>query len=230
MSLDLSLIADSVPKIALGAGLTLQLLLLSLALGTVLGIGAALMRISGRPLLAWPSFAYTYVIRGTPMLVQLFLVYYGLSQFEAVRNSMLWPVLREPYWCAILALSINCGAYTAEILRGGIQGVEQGLHEAGRALGLSPAQRFVHVTAPIAVRLALPAYGNEMISLLKATALVSMITMSDITGVARTIVAKTFAPYEIFISAAIVYLCMTWIIQRLVALAEWRLNRPLRAA
>ncbi len=228
MSFDLSLILDSVPKIAGGAGLTLQLLLISLTLGTLIGVGAVLMRISGAPLLAWPSFAYTYIIRGTPMLVQLLLVYYGLSQFEAVRNSALWPILREPYWCAVLALSINCGAYTAEILRGGIQGVDAGLHEAGRALGLTPAQRFLHVTAPIAVRLSLPAYGNEMVSLMKATALVSMITMSDITGVARNIVAKTFAPYEIFISAAIVYLAITWFIQRGLRLVERRAGRYLK--
>lgn len=228
MSFDLSLILDSVPKIAAGAGLSLQLLFLSLAIGTMIGVGAALMRISGSPLLAWPSFAYTYVIRGTPMLVQLFLVYYGLSQFEAVRASALWSILRDPYWCAVLALSINCGAYTAEILRGGIQGVDAGLHEAGRALGLTPAQRFLYVTAPIAIRLSLPAYGNEMVSLLKATALVSMITMSDITGVARNIVAKTFAPYEIFISAAIVYLTITWFIQLGLRACERRASRYLK--
>ena len=228
MSFDLSLIADNVPKIALGAGITLQLLFLSLLVGSLLGVGAVLMRISGSAVLAWPSFAYSYVFRGTPMLVQIFLIYYGLSQFEAVRNSVLWPILREPYWCAIIALSLNCGAYTAEILRGGIQGVDQGLHEAGRALGLTPRQRFVHVTAPIAVRLALPAYGNEMISLLKGTALVSMITMNDITGVARNVVAKTFAPYEIFISAAIVYLVITWAIQGGVRLAERHFSRYIK--
>jgi octopine/nopaline transport system permease protein len=228
MSFDLSLIADNVPKIALGAGLTLQLLFLSLVIGSMLGVGAVLMRISGLPVLAWPSFAYSYVFRGTPMLVQIFLIYYGLSQFEGVRNSMLWPILREPYWCAIIALSLNCGAYTAEILRGGIQGVDHGLHEAGRALGLTPRQRFVHVTAPIAARLALPAYGNEMISLLKGTALVSMITMNDITGVARNVVSKTFAPYEIFISAAIVYLMITWAIQHGVRLAERHFSRYIR--
>jgi octopine/nopaline transport system permease protein len=228
MSFDLSLVADNFPRIALGAGLTLQLLFLSLAIGSVLGAGAVLMRISGNPLLSWPAFAYSYVFRGTPMLVQIFLIYYGLSQFEAVRNGPFWPILREPYWCAIIALSLNCGAYTAEILRGGIQGVDQGLHEAGRALGLSPRQRFVHVTAPIAIRLSLPAYGNEMISLLKGTALVSMITMSDITGVARTIVSKTFAPYEIFISAAIVYLIITWAIQIGIRMAEQRFSRYIR--
>ncbi len=135
------------------------------------------------------------------MLVQLFIIYHGLAQFEAIRNSFLWVFLREPFWCAIIAFSLNVGAYTAEILRGGIQGVDRGLHEAGRALGLKPHQRFIHVTAPIAVRLSLPAYGNEIISFLKGTALVSLITMCDVTGVARTIMARTFAPYEIFLSA-----------------------------
>ena len=225
MSFDLMLIAASLPKIATGVVLTLKLLVVSLLLGTALGIGAALMRISGSRLLAWPSFAYSYVFRGTPMLVQLFIIYYGLSQFEGLRNSMLWPILREPFWCAVIALSLNEGAYAAEILRAAIRGVDQGLHEAGRALGLSPRQRFMHVTAPIAVRLALPAYGNEMIGLLKGTALVSMIAMNDITGVARTIVAKTFAPYEIFISAAIVYLSITWVIQHGIHAAERHFNR-----
>lgn len=228
MSFDLMLIAASLPKIATGVVLTLKLLVVSLLFGTALGIGAALMRISGSRLLAWPSFAYSYVFRGTPMLVQLFIIYYGLSQFEGLRNSVLWPVLREPFWCAVIALSLNEGAYAAEILRAAIRGVDQGLHEAGRALGLSPRQRFMHVTAPIAVRLALPAYGNEMIGLLKGTALVSMIAMNDITGVARTIVAKTFAPYEIFISAAIVYLSITWAIQHGIRAAERHFNRYVR--
>ena len=228
MSFDLMLIGASLPKIATGVVLTLKLLVVSLLFGTALGIGAALMRISGSRLLAWPSFAYSYVFRGTPMLVQLFIIYYGLSQFEGLRNSMLWPILREPFWCAVIALSLNEGAYAAEILRAAIRGVDHGLHEAGRALGLSPRQRFMHVTAPIAVRLALPAYGNEMIGLLKGTALVSMIAMNDITGVARTIVAKTFAPYEIFISAAIVYLSITWVIQHGIRAAERHFNRYIR--
>jgi polar amino acid transport system permease protein len=225
MTFDLRLIAEAVPQIALGAGLTLQLLALSLVCGTTIGVVTALMRISGYRLLAWPALAYTYVVRGTPMLVQLFLIYYGLSQFEAVRASLLWPILREPYWCAVLAFSLNCGAYTAEILRGGILGVDKGLHEAGRALGLTASRRFMLVTAPIAVRLALPAYGNEVVSLLKATALVSMITMSDITGVARDIVARTFAPYEIFIAAAIVYLALTFALQAGLRRVERRASR-----
>lgn len=228
MSFDLMLIVSSLPTIGSGVVLTLQLLSVSVCVGTALGIVAAMMRISGSPLLAWPSFAYSYVFRGTPMLVQLFIIYYGLSQFEWLRNSMLWSILREPYWCAVIALSLNCGAYTAEIMRAAIRGVDQGLHEAGHALGLTPRQRFMYITTPIAVRLALPSYGNEVIGLLKGTALVSMIAMNDITGVARTIVAKTFAPYEIFIAAAIVYLSITWVIQHGIRLAEQHFNRYIK--
>jgi octopine/nopaline transport system permease protein len=228
MKFDFPLILESLPKIAQGVGLTLQLLMLALAIGSSLGLLAALMRISGNPVLAWPSFMFSYILRGTPMLVQIFLVYYGLSQFEFVRNSVLWPILREPYWCAVISLSLNCAAYTSEILRGGIQAVDNGLHEAGRALGLSTSQRFLHVTAPIAFRLALPAYGNEIISLLKGTSLVSLITMSDITGVARDIVSRTFAPYEIFISAALVYLSITWCLQFGMGRLEHRFSRYVR--
>jgi octopine/nopaline transport system permease protein len=228
MSFEFALVWDSLPKIVEGMGLTIELLLLSLAIGTALAVVLVLMRISGIAALSWPAFFYIYVFRGTPMLVQLFIIYHGLAQFEAIRESFLWVFLREPFWCATTAFSLNVAAYTAEILRGGIQGVDHGLHEAGRALGLKPRQRFLYVTAPIAIRLSLPAYGNEIISLLKATALVSLITMYDITGVARTIVARTFAPYEIFVSAAIVYLCLTWLIQRGVAIAERRFGRYVR--
>jgi polar amino acid transport system permease protein len=228
LSFDLMLIVSSLPTIGSGVVLTLQLLSVSVSVGTALGSVAAMMRISGSPLLAWPSFAYSYMFRGTPMLVQLFIIYYGLSQFEWLRNSMLWSILREPYWCAVIALSLNCGAYTAEILRAAMQGVDQGLHEAGRALGLNPRQRFMYITTPIAVRLALPSYGNEVIGLLKGTALVSMIAMNDITGVARTIVAKTFAPYEIFIAAAMVYLSITWLLQHCIRLAEQHFNRYIK--
>ena len=228
MSFDVDLILDSVPKLLAGLGLTLQLLLLSACLGTLLGVLTAGARLSHRWFLAWPARIYVTLFRGTPLLVQIFIIYYGLAQFPAVRESFLWTFLREPYWCAVLAFALNTGAYTGEIFRGGVQGVERGLGEAAWALGLTRWQRLRHVVAPIALRLSLPAYGNDMISLLKGTALASTITLLDVTGVARNIVAKTFAPYEIFISAAIVYLCMTWVIQRLIALAERRLNRPLR--
>jgi polar amino acid transport system permease protein len=228
MTFDLSLIGDSIPKMLEGIGLTLQLLLLSSLLGFLLAVGILLMRISGRWFLAWPAMAYIYVFRGTPILVQIFVIYYGLPQFEFIRDSIFWPVLREPFGCCVVALTLNSGAYVSEILRGGILGVDRGLHEAGKALGLSVTQRFVYVTTPIAVRLATPAYSNDFISMLKATALASTVTLLDVTGVARTIVAKTFAPYEIFIAAAVIYLVLTWFIQRGFGLFEKRMSRYLR--
>ena len=225
MSFDFSLILESVPRMFTGIGLTLQLLVLASILGTILAVIIALMRISNIPLLNWPAIVYIYIFRGTPMLVQIFVIYYGLSQFQTIRDSFLWIALREPFWCAIIAFSLNAGAYTAEILRGAIQGVDKGLLKASTALGLSKSQSFIHITTPIAIRLALPAFGNETISLLKSTALASIITMFDITGVARTIMAETFAPYEVFISAAIVYLFLAWFIQLGITIAEKRFNR-----
>ncbi len=225
MNIDFALIVESVPKMLAGVGITLEIFLLSTVCGTLLAIVTLLMRISPYRWLQWPAIAYIFFFRGTPMLVQIYIIYYGLAQFEFVRDSFLWPALRVPFWCAIIAFSLNVGAYTAEILRGAVQGVDKGLLEAGSALGLSKTRRFVHITTPIAVRLALPAYGNELISLMKSTALASTITIFDMMGVARTINAQTFKPYEVFISAAIVYLCIAWFIQRGIALAEWRFGR-----
>ena len=225
MNFDFALIVESVPKMLTGVSITLELLILSTLFGTLLAIVTVLMRIGPYRWLRWPAIAYIYFFRGTPMLVQIFVIYYGIAQFEFVRDSFIWPVLRVPFWCAIIAFTLNVGAYTAEILRGGIQGVDKGLLEAGSALGLSKSQRFVHITTPIAVRLALPAYGNEIISLMKSTALASTITIFDTMGVARTIMAQTFKPYEVFISAAIIYLCIVWFIQKGIALAEWRFGR-----
>jgi octopine/nopaline transport system permease protein len=225
MILDLHLIVDAIPRMLAGIGLTFQLLLLSAAIGMVIAIGLLLMRISERRWLSWPAQVYIYVFRGTPILVQIFIIYYGLPQFEWIRDSIFWPVLREPFGCAILALSLNTGAYVSEILRGGVLGVNKGLLEAGAALGLSVPQRFVYIATPIAARLALPAYGNDVISLMKATALASTITLADMTGIARTIVAETFAPYEIFISLAIIYIILTWILQKSFGRIEKYLSR-----
>lgn len=227
MSFDVSLVIDSLPRLIGGIGLTLELLFLSIFFGFLLAVVLLLMRISNLWYLSWPAFLYAYLFRGTPILVQIFVIYYGLPQFEFVRESPLWPILREPFGCALIALSLNDAAYVSEILRGGILGVDKGLHEAGRALGLSRSQRFIYITTPIAVRLAIPAYSNDTISMLKATALASTITLLDMTGVARTIVAETFAPYEIFLSAAIVYLVMTWIIQQGMGMLEKRMSRYL---
>ncbi len=229
MNIDFALIADSIPKMLVGIGLTFQLLFLSGVLGLALAIILLLMRISGRWYLSAPTMAYIYVFRGTPILVQIFIIYNGLPQLEFVRDSIFWPVLREPFGCAIVALTLNTGAYVSEILRGGVLGVDRGLKEAGAALGLSIRHRFIYITSPIAIRLCLPAYSNDVISLMKSTALVSTITLLDMMGIARTIVAETYAPYEIFISVMVIYLILTWIIQRSFGWMERRMSRHVKS-
>ena len=228
MSFDLALIYESIPRILMGIGLTFQLLFLSAFLGLILAIILLLMRISGKWYLVIPNMVYVYVFRGTPILVQIFIIYHGFPQFEFIRDSIFWPIFREPFGCAIVALTLNTGAYESEILRGGVLGVPKELHEAAAALGLKAHQRFIYITAPIATRLALPAYSNDFISLCKATALASTITLLDMMGVARTIVAETFAPYEIFISVAIIYLILTWVYQKCFGLLEKRLSRHVK--
>jgi|TARA_B110000967_G_C18827797_1_gene532349 octopine/nopaline transport system permease protein len=225
MSFDFAIIVDALPKMLMGIGLTFQLLIISAILGLTLAIGLMLMRISGKWYLSWPAQVYIYIFRGTPILVQIFIIYYGFPQLEFIRDSFLWPMFRDPFGCAIFALTLNTGAYVSEILRGGVLGVDRGLLEAGSALGLSVRQKFIYLTTPIATRLALPAYGNDIISLLKSTALASTITLADMTGIARTLVAQTFAPYEIFISLAIVYMILTWILQKSLGRVERYLGR-----
>ena len=229
MIFDFALIADSIPKMLAGFWMTFELWFLSAVLGLALAIILLLMRISGRWYLYAPAMAYIYIFRGTPILVQIFIIYHGFPQLEFIRESIFWPILREPYGCAILALTLNTGAYVSEILRGGVLGVDRGLKEAGAALGLSSTHRFIYITSPIAIRLALPAYSNDIISLMKSTALASTITLLDMMGIARTIVAETYAPYEIFLSLGVIYLILTWIIQKSIGLIEKRLSRHVRS-
>ena len=225
----LQLMLDSLaPLLWAALVFTIPLTLASFALGLALGLLTAVVRLFGpRPFSDIARF-YVWVIRGTPLLVQLFVIYHGLPQFGFIRQSVLWPILREPYWCSVIALSLNTAAYVSEILRGGVLGVDKGLIEAGKALGLSKFQRTTRITAPLAVRLALPAYSNEIVSMLKSTALASTVTLMEMTGVARTIVADTFAPYEIFIAATIIYLVLVWIIQTGFTLIETYANRHVR--
>jgi len=225
MTESVALIFDSVLKMLVGLGMTLQLLIISSGLGLILAVILLLMRISGKWYLNLPAQIYIYIFRGTPILVQIFIIYYGLPQFEFIRDSIFWPILREGYGCAIVALFLNSGAYTSEILRGGVLAVDQGLLEAASALGMSKPQRFLYILTPIATRISLPAYSNEFISMLKSTSLASTITVADMTGIGRTIVAQTFAPYEIFLSLAIIYMILTFFIQRSFGWIENRLSR-----
>ena len=218
------LMYESFFKIVEGIPLTLQVVSISTILGIFLAVAVALMRISGSKFMSLPAYYFVYLIRGTPLLLQLYFVYYGLSQFEFIRESILWPLLKEPYWCGIITLTISTGAYSSEIIRGGILSVSKNYIEASDALGLSQVKTFILVTLPITVRQALPAYGNELILMVKASSLISIVTLMEITGIARTIISKTYAPVEIFLVAGSIYLAINFIIVMFVSLAERRLG------
>ena len=226
MSFDLSLVWESLPRLAGGLGLTLLLLFCSLFIGGLLAAPATWALLRARGPARGVARAYVWMFRGTPALVQLFVIYYGLAQFPWLRETPAWVLFREPFWCCVIAFSLNSGAYSAEILRGAISGVPAGQVEAARALGLRPLTVFLQVVWPQALRLALPPYGNEVVGMLKTTALASTVTMAEITGVAETIVAETFAPYEVFLSAAVIYLILVWILERGIAAAERALRTP----
>ncbi len=228
--MNFTLMWTSLPEILGGLVLTLELVSLAVFLGFFVAVTMALARLSPyRPLSAF-AYGYVFVFRGTPLLVQIFLIYYGLGQFEIIRDSFLWNFFREPFWCAILALTLNTGAYTSEIIRGGIQSVPFGQIEAARACGMGRLLLFRRIVFPIAIRQALPAYGNEIILMVKATSLASTITIMEVTGIARSIIAKTFAPVEIFIVAGGIYLAINFLVTRAIGYIEYRLSPHLRDA
>ena len=223
--MNVEVVIDNLPRLLEGALLTVELVGLSLVIGMMLALPMALARVSPRWWLRAPAYGYIFFFRGTPLLVQMFLVYYGLGQFEAVREGPLWPILREAYWCAIIAFALNTGAYTAEILRGAIQAVPTGQVEAARAIGMSTPLAYRRIILPQAFRIALPAYGNEIILMLKGSALASTITLLDLTGMARTIIARTYMPVEVFLAAGVIYLLITFLFTRAYAVVERRLGR-----
>ncbi|PWC11670.1 ABC transporter permease [Brenneria roseae subsp. americana] len=227
--MDFPFIYETFLEIIPGIPLTLQLAIGSVSLGFFLALGLALMQLSTYRILQ--SIARTYVLffRGTPLLVQLFLIYYGLGQFTWVRESVLWPVLREPYWCALLSLSLCTGAYASEIIRGGLQSVPDGQIEAARACGMPRRMIFKRIIFPLAIRQALPAYGNELISMIKSTSLASIITLMEITGIAARIIAETYRALEVFLVAGAIYLFINLILTRLLMWAEFTMTPHLRA-
>jgi len=228
--MDFKLMAEAFPKILDGLPVTLGLTATSLFIGFFLAVAIALMRLSPfRPVSGF-AYGFVYVFRGTPLLVQIFLIYYGTGQFEEVRQSVFWPVLREAWWCGILALVLNTGAYTSEIIRGGILSVPFGQIEAAKACGMNALMRFRRIIFPQAIRQALPAYGNEIILMIKATSLASTITMLEMTGIARKMISQTYKPLEIFLVAAVFYLTLVFIVTRIVAFIEYRLSPDLRDA
>tara|TARA_B100001057_G_scaffold263022_1_gene263175 strand:+ start:1309 stop:1980 length:672 start_codon:yes stop_codon:yes gene_type:complete len=218
--MDLDLMINSFPKLLNATLITLKLLSLSLIFGLILGLFFAILRLNKNIFLSRFSYLYSYVFRGTPLLVQIFIIYFGLGQLEFLRSSFLWIVLKEPYWCAIIAFSLNTGAYTSEILRSAFETINKSFIEAGDSLGISKKIIFYKIQIPIAIRQSLPAYGNEIILMLKGTSLASTVTLMDLTGVAKYIISTTFKPIEVFIVAGGIYLFMTFVIHNFIKYLE----------
>ncbi len=220
--MDFALMIESIPKLLYATITTLKLLSLSIVFGLIVGLLFAVMRLSKSKIIRNIAYYYSYIFRGTPMLVQLFIIYFGLAQIEFLRSSFLWVVLKEPYWCAIIAFTLNTGAYTSEILRSALQTIKVGYIEAGKSLGLSKKNIFLKIKIPIAIKQSLPAYGNEIILMLKGTSLASTVTLMDLTGVAKYIISTTFKPIEVFIVAGSIYLFITFLVHNLIKYAEKR--------
>ena len=218
--MDLDLILNSFPKLLSASIITLKLLSISLIIGMFIGLFFAILRIKNNIIFGKIAYVYSYIFRGTPLLVQIFIIYYGFGQVEFIRESFLWIILKEPYWCAVIAFALNTGAYTSEILRSAFQTIEPGYIEAGRSLGVANKIIFYKIQIPIAIRQSLPAYGNEIILMLKGTSLASTVTLMDLTGVAKYIISTTFKPIEVFVIAGSIYLFMTFIIHNLIKFLE----------
>ena len=218
--MDFDLMITSFPKLLGATVITLKLLSASLFFGLFLGLFFAILRLNKNIVINKFAYGYSYVFRGTPLLVQIFIIYFGLGQIEYLRSTVLWVVLKEPYWCAIIAFTLNTGAYTSEILRSAFQTIKPGIIEAGKSLGISNKIIFYKIQIPIAIRQSLPAYGNEIILMMKGTSLASTVTLMDLTGVAKYIISTTFKPIEVFIVAGGIYLFMTFVIHNVIKYLE----------
>ncbi len=226
--MDVGTIVESLPRLLDGTWVTLQITALSVVLGFCLAIPLALLRVSRNRFLSMPTYAFIFYFRGTPLLVQIFLIYHGSGQFqEFLSQAGLWSLFREAYFCSVLSLTLNTAAYSAEIFRGGIEGVPYGEVEAARACGMSGMLLYRRIIVPRALRIAWPAYTNEVVFLLQASSLVSIITLMDITGVARVIAARSFAIFELYLTAAAIYLAMVYGLLFVFKRIEKRITRYL---
>ena len=227
--MDFGLIWRSLPTLIASIPTTIELLVVSLALGVCLAVPVALLRLSRHPLLWMPAYGYIYFFRGTPLLVQLYLIYYGSGQFREFWESIgLWGIFRDAWWPCIIALTLNTGAYTAEILRGAILGVPHGEIEAAKACGMSRLLLLRRIILPKAARLVLPAYSNEVILMLQATSLASLVTITELTRAANIIYNRTYAVYEMFLTIAVIYVAITYLILWGFRALEHRLSGHLR--
>ena len=216
----MDLMIESLPKLLNATKLTIQLTLLSLFFGIFVGVFFAILRTGKNKFFYYVAYFYSYIFRGTPLLVQIFIIYFGLGQVEWIRESFLWLFLKEPYSCAILAFTLNTGAYSSEIFRSAFETVNKGVLEAAKGLGINKVNTFFKIQLPLAIRQSLPAYGNEIILMLKGTSLASTVTLMDLTGVAKYIISTTFKPIEVFIVAGSIYLFLTFLVHTTIKYLE----------
>ena len=227
--MDIPFIIDTMRQLLGALPMTIMLLVLSVSIGCLIAIGVCWMRVSGIPALDAFARAYILVFRGSPLLIQMFLVYYGLGQFQAVRSSIFWIALKDPFWCAVISLALCTGGYSAEIFRGGLIAVPPNEVEAARSIGMSGFLLFRRIIGPLALRYALPAYSTEVILMAKSTSLASLVTVWEVTGVAQRIITHTYRTTEVFLCAAVIYLVLNYAIVRLFGLAEYLLSAHRRA-
>nr|WP_188850760.1 ABC transporter permease [Aureimonas glaciei] len=222
------LIARYGPLYLKGLWTTISLVLISFVVGALISIPVALGRRSQNRIARGLSFVFVYFFRGTPLIAQIFLVYYGFGQFRGAFESIgLWWFFREAWYCAIFALSLNTAAYQAEILRGAIESVGRGQWEGARSLGLSRLVIFWKIILPQAMIVALRPYANEIILMIKASAIVAIITVYDLFGETRRAYSRTF-DFQTYIWAAMFYLAIVEVLRNLTAVAEKRLIRHLK--
>lgn len=226
--LDWNIILESLPQYGAGIRTTLVLLGISLIGSFVLSVPLAIARVSSCPWVAKPVWLYTYVLRGTPLLVQLFILYHGLAQFEAVRHSAAWVLLQNAWFCAWLAFTLNSCAYTTEIFAGALRATPAGEVEAARSFGMGGFWLWVRILLPSALRRALPQYSNEVVGLMHATAIASTVTLVDITRVARDVYANHLVITESFGVAAAIYFVLTFSLAGAFKLLERRFLGHLR--
>jgi arginine/ornithine transport system permease protein len=227
--IDWSIIAGSLPDFFAGLKVTIGLLLISLATGLLLSVPLAVARVASNPLISRPVWLYTYVIRGTPLLVQLFIVYYGFAQIDFIRNSAAWELFKNAWFCAWLAFAMNTTAYTTEIIAGALRATPQGEIEAARSVGMSTVSLYSRILLPSALRRALPQYGNEAVGMMHATAIASTVTLVDLTRVARDVYANHLVTVEAFGTVAVFYFILTFSLVGLFKLAEHYGLKHLRA-
>ncbi len=226
MNWNWQVIIDSLPQLLKASLLTIELVGFSAVLGLALGVVVALLRLHKSWWVKGVPFAFIFFFRGTPLLVQIFLIYYGLSQFDFIKDSFLWePVFKQPFWCAIIAFTLNTGAYIAEIIRGAIESIPKGELEAADAIGMSPVQKLTRITLPRAFGIMIPAYSNEVIFMLKGSALASAITFPELMYMSGKLISKTYASLELFFITGVIYLLLSWVLMFTFRLLEKHFNR-----